>query len=188
MFLLQIQNNKKINIANFNQILKIKILIEKLKNKILFLEHVKDNRKLKSLKLFLSKKNQDLDIQGNLIKYIIGISLLKTNTFIYVTDIKGQLKFSCSAGLINLSGKQKIKKPLVLINLLKLISTKINFISTKPVALHLINFNKYYEQFALNILKIKFFIKIIRNYNIQPHNGCRPKKLKRTKRKKFFFN
>lgn len=183
MFLLHIQNNK----TNFNQILKIKILIEKLKNKIIFLKQIKANKKLKNLRLFFSEKYRSLNTQEDLIKYIISISLLKTNTNIYVTDVKGQLKFFCSAGSISFSGKQKIKKPLVLIHLLKVFITKVKFLTTKPVALHLKNFNKFYELLVLNILKTKFFIKIIRNYNIQPHNGCRPKKIKRNKRKKIFF-
>lgn len=186
MFLLHIQNDKKINQANLHQILKIKILIEKLKNKTFFLKQVKESKKLKSLRLSLST-NKSLDVQKSFVKYIIGISLLRTNTIVYVTDIKGRLKFLCSAGTINLSGKQKIKKPLVLINLLKALTTKVKFIGSEPVALHLKNFNEYYELFTLNILKTKFFIKIIRNYNVQPHNGCRPKKLKRTKRKKISF-
>jgi ribosomal protein S11 len=186
MFLSHIQNNK-INQINFNQILKIKILIKKLKNKVFFLTQIKENKKLRNLKLFLPKKKFFSNTQEDLVKYVIGISLLKTNSILYVTNIKGQLKFFCSAGLVGLTGKQKIKKPLVLINLLKIFIKKAKFLNVSPVALHLKNFNKYYELFVLNILKTKFFIKIIKNFTVQPHNGCRPKKIKKKKRKKILF-
>ena len=32
------------------------------------------------------------------------------------------------------------------------------------------------------MVKKKFFIKLIKDYNLQPHNGCRPKKIKRKRK------
>ena len=52
-----------------------------------------------------------------------------------------------------------------------------------PVALHFKNVKTYYESFLINLIKKKVFIKAIRSYNLQAHNGCRLKKLSRFKRR-----
>jgi len=127
----------------------------------------------------LSRKSGLNNLKQNLVVYIININLTNTNTLVNVTDIRGNTKISYSSGSVNLKGKQKVKQPAALINILKLLIVKAKFLKNKPIALHFKNTKTHYESFIVNMLKNKFFIKTIRSYNLQPHNGCRPKKLKR---------
>ena len=72
------------------------------------------------------------DVHDTLIKYVIGISMFNTNTILYLSDIKGTIKFFCSAGTLKMNKKQKTKKKNFKKNLL-LPSFTINFISSwKP--------------------------------------------------------
>ena len=132
-----------------------------------------------------TKRLSSNNFKQNLIVYVININLTNTNTLVSVTDIKGNVKIFYSSGQVNLKGKQKTKQPAALINILKLLIVKAKFIQNKPLALHFKNTKPYYESFIIRMLKKKFFIKTIRSYNLQPHNGCRPKKIKRFKRKKY---
>jgi hypothetical protein len=43
----------------------------------------------------------------NLVTYIIDISFSRSNTFFHVLDFSGNLRFFCSAGSFNYSGKNK---------------------------------------------------------------------------------
>lgn len=108
--------------------------------------------------------------------------MLKSNTVINVTDIKGNLKFSQTSGSIKLTGKQKVKQPIALVKLLKVLILKTKFLTNQPIALHLKNITRYYKLFIIFMVKKKFFIKLIKDYNLQPHNGCRPKKIKRKRK------
>ena len=117
----------------------------------------------------------------NLISFIINIRFSGTNTLINVTDIKGNTKVSFSSGIIGLKGKQKRFQPTAIINILKILFIKAKFLNDKPVAIHFRNVQLYYESLIINMLKNKVFIRSIRSYNLYPHNGCRPKKLKRFK-------
>ena len=65
---------------------------------------------------------------------------------------------------------------------------KINFVSkTDLVALHLKNFNKHLSLFVLNFLFKYRNIGMLKISNSQPHNGCRPRKIKRKKRQRLNF-
>ena len=175
---------------NYKNILttNLKFFIKNFKNKIFVLKTTKLEKNTKKLKFIVSAKHQIFCVEQDLIKYIITIHVSKTNTLINITDIKGNLKLFISAGSVKLNGKQKVKQPTAFINILKILITKAKFLKNKPVAVHFKNINTYYELFLINMLKSKFFIKIIRSYNLQPHNGCRPKKIKRKKRRlKIFY-
>ena len=118
-----------------------------------------------------------------LINYIININLSLTNTLICVTDTKGRILLSFSSGLVNLTKRQKKSQPLALITIFKVLITKAKFLKNKPVALHFKNTKSFYESIIIKTLKDKLFIKTVQSYNLTPHNGCRPKKLKRIKRR-----
>lgn len=144
------------------------------------------SKKIKNIlnKIYLKKFNKLYD----LIYYIINIRFSNTNTIITITDIKGNLKYYCTSGLIKLTGKQKKRQPTAIILLLKNILTQAKFLSNKPVALYFRNIPLKYEFLIIKFLKKNIFLKTIRSYNLQPCNGCRPKKIKRIKRKRHFFN
>lgn len=183
MFLLHINKTKTFLKASNANIKQLSFLKEQLVNKIKFLNILKQNKETKSLSLVL-KKNQVLETP---LKYIVGVSLSNTNSIIYVTDIKGKIKFFLSAGFLGLNGRQKIKKPAVLVKLLRSLIVKRQLKRKSCVALHLKNFNKFYTSIVLSLLKKHLKIGFVRVFNNKPHNGCRPKKLKRKKRRRVFF-
>lgn len=180
MFLLKIVK-KNLYISNN---IKLKNYLNKLKHKIILLKIVKEKTNLKNLQSIINAKKKSL-IKQDLITYIFNIRLSKTNTIITITDVKGNLILNYSSGLINLKGKQKKKQPLALTMLLKLILTKTTLLKNRPIAINFKNVPCNHETLIINILKTHFFIKTIKSYNMQPHNGCRPKKKKRIKKRKF---
>ena len=119
----------------------------------------------------------------NLVFYIIDISFSKTNTLLHVTDFSGNLKFFCSAGLFKYTGKRKKARFQVFKNFYNILLSKLTFLKRKPTALHLKNVGNA-KFWIIKKLKKKIYIKVIRNFNLYPHNGCRKKKVRRKKFKK----
>lgn len=184
MFLLHIKNKRKWNKnSNFFRILKHREYIEILKNKLFILQGFKQQKFIKSLSPALNKPVTNNNfIREDLISYVINIVLTNKNTLIYVTDVQGTLKYFQSAVSLNISGKQKTKQPNTLFKLLKSLIINCKFLKNKPIALHFKNVNKRLLVSLIKILENLLFIKIIRVYNfLTPHNGCRPKKIKRNK-------
>jgi len=152
----------------------------------LFIKILKRSNDNKNLILDTTKKHNTLKLYSNdpkLISYIIIINMSLTNTLVNLVDTKGNLLLSLSAGQINFKGKQKRKQPTVLIALLKELLIKTKFVGNKPIAVHFKNTKFYHESIVISMLSEKFFIQFIKSYNLLPHNGCRPKKLKRLKNK-----
>nr|YP_009485498.1 ribosomal protein S11 [Melosira undulata]AVR57562.1 ribosomal protein S11 [Melosira undulata] len=119
-----------------------------------------------------------------LIDLFLKINLLKSNTFINLTNFSGQSIIILNSGLLKFKGSQKTKK-LALNSLIK----KLNF--------YFINFKTNYlilqfkglkinKNFIFNKLKQFILLKGIFNLNLQPFNGCKPKKLKKKYYKKIF--
>ena len=164
-----------------------KIYIFKLLKVINFLNTIKISKKLSGLiynshsKLNASKqykiKNQ------NIVSYIINVVLSPTNTVVNITDINGNVLISISAGLANLTKFQKKSQPTALITIFKLLMLKSKFLENKAVALHFKNVKRFHEALIIKALKRFVLIKSFQSYNLTPHNGCRPKKLKRIKRR-----
>lgn len=172
---------KKINI-NLNKFLYDitlkKQYIKKLNNIMFNLNDIKE-KNYKNLN-FLLETNKKLIHSENLVTYIIDIIFTKTNTLLSVSDSSGNLKFFYSAGLFNIKGKSKAKRYLVLNNFLRVLESKLKFLKLKPLALHLKNvrFDRFW---IVKKFKKKFFIKIVKNFNLYPYNGCRRKKVRRKK-------
>lgn len=125
----------------------------------------------------LKKKKQTL------INYVVNIQTSQTNTIINITNIKGNSILSVTAGSLNFNKKQKKTQPLALLNILKKILLKSNFLNDKIIAIHFKNVKIYYESLVIRMLQKLLFIKSIKSYNLSPHNGCRPKKIKRFKKR-----
>jgi ribosomal protein S11 len=175
--------SSKLNLNKFLSGIKLKKqYIEKLKNKISELNGVSKVNP-KDLESVVSTKNYSLTKSDYLVMYIIDISFSETNTLLHVTDFAGNLEFFCSAGSLNYKGKQKKLRFFVFRDLFRILVSKLTFLKGKPVALHLKNVgsNKFW---IIKKLKTKFFIKVVRNYNLYPFNGCRKKKMRRKKFKK----
>ena len=107
----------------------------------------------------------------------------QTNTLVTLSNTEGKLLISLSSGCLNLKKRQKKLQPLALISLLKSLILIADFNSKESVTVHFKNVKSYYESLVINLLKDVIFIKSIKSYNLQPHNGCRPRKLKKIKRR-----
>lgn len=160
----------------------------KLKNKFLqklkkIISHLKiiEDKIYQSLNFLLIENNIKENNQNYLISYIIYFCFSNSNSFIHITNSEGYSKFFCSAGSLDLIGKQKVSKKLVLIRFLKTLnSLKKDLIVNKPVALHLrIRDSRYYKYFIIKKLKHLFFIKNIKSFSLTSYNGCRKKKKRR---------
>jgi len=173
-----LKNNKKLNSKIFKFVKVKKNQIEKFKKIISNLKVVQSTF-YPGLHFLLTKnhfKKQKLNL---LVSYVICFNFSQSNSIIQVSNANGHSKFFCSAGLVDLTGKQKIARRLVLLRFLRILSLlKLKLIKNQPVALHLKNvgFNKY---FITKKLKNKFFIKLVKTFNLSPYNGCRKKKEKR---------
>jgi ribosomal protein S11 len=167
--------DSRLNLNKFIDSIKLKKqYIEKLKNKISDLNGVSKTN-YKDLESVVITKNHSLIKNDFLVMYIIDISFSETNTLLHVTDFAGNLEFFCSAGSLNYKGKQKKLRFLVFRDLFRILVSKLTFLKGKPIALHLKNVgsNKFW---IIKKLKTKFFIKVVRNFNLYPFNGCRKKK------------
>ena len=108
--------------------------------------------------------------------YTIYFSFSTVNTFLYITDALGNLKFRYSAGLVNFKGKQKKSRIQVLNRFFReLKKLKISTLKNSPIALHLNNVG-FYKYLIVKNLKKDFFIRFIKSYQIYSFNGCRKKK------------
>ena len=113
-----------------------------------------------------------------LIHFIIGITVQKVNTIVYLSDIKGTIKLYCTTGSLRVKKKQRKKKVPTLVRLFNYIVPKMSkIINKRNVALHLNNINEKHGSFAISYLKKHFELQFIKLRNDTPHNGCRPRKL-----------
>ena len=138
------------------------------------------NEKSNSKKVnFLSQKNSLKKKRGYVVLYSICFSFSSVNTFLYVTDALGNLKFRSSAGLLDFKGKAKRSRFQILKMFFKeLRKLKISLLKNKPILLVLENVGSYRHLIVRN-LKKSFFIRIIHNFQTHSYNGCRKKKKSR---------
>jgi len=158
--------------------------IKKLKKIYFLLIFIKNTKKIQKIQNYIkNKQQQKITVTQNvkLITYILKIQFSPTNTLLNVTDITGKSLISLSAGNINLKKRQKKKQPLALINMLKSLLSTTKILNGQTISIHFKNVRPYYESIIIKLLKDKFFIKSIKSYNLHPHNGCRPRKLKKFK-------
>lgn len=174
------KSNMKKNVFLSNFSLKKKSLYsEKTVNSILKLKNLlkeKQDYKKFNLLLNLNKSSSDLKKVGSIVVYTIYFSFSPVNTFLYIIDASGNLKFRYSAGLVELKGKEKKVRLQVLNRFFKeLQKLKINVLKNNPIALHLKNVGSY-KRFIIKNLRKFFFIRFIKSYQTYPFNGCRKKK------------
>jgi len=158
---------KNINLLKFNNYI-VDILAKINPQYNLFLHNYQKNTEKKF-------KLKDINFKNyNLISYIIKITLLKSNVYINVTNIKGRILIACSSGIINLKGSQKTKR-LAYNRILKFTKFKIRKLKNKIFAIHFIGIKSNRKK-LLKSFKKYFNIKNIKYYNLIAHNGCRLKK------------
>ena len=171
-------------------------------NKLLTLIQILNNIKKKKIskqrifsQILLKKKIHNYkkkNFKQNLIDYILKINLTKTNTLVTLTNVLGSKVLSISSGSVGLTKRQKKQQPIALFKILKflLVKSKVFNLKKKIVSLQFTNTKSNKVLKVLKKLKYILFINSIKSYYFHPHNGCRPKKLKRfkrrTKKNKFF--
>lgn len=191
MFLLYIRKNK-LQRSNLLQITHLKNLIYEIKIQIFDFKELKKKKKIKSLRFLLQKnlqKNSLILKSRTLINYILGISIYRTQIILYLSNIKGTIIFFTTSGFLGIKKKQKKKKIAVLIKLIKFMILKAKFVSKNHlIALHLKNFNERLSIFVSFFLSKYYNIELIKININEPHNGCRPRKLKRKKKRNLNFN
>ena len=127
-----------------------------------------------SLKTSLVRKRK-----GLIVLYTICFSFSSVNTFLYVTDSLGNLKFRYSAGLLDFKGKAKRSRFQILKVFFKeLRKLKMNLLKNKPISVVLKNVGSYRHRIVRE-LKKNFFIRIVNNFQTHSYNGCRKKKKSR---------
>lgn len=127
----------------------------------------------------LSKRLLAQRKKGFIVLYSICFSFSSVNTFLYVTDALGNLKFRYSAGLLDFKGKAKKSRFQILKTFFKeLRKLKVSLLKNKPIALDLENVG-FYRHLIVRRLKKKFFIQIVNNRQTHSYNGCRKKKKSR---------
>lgn len=169
---------KKLKLNTFS-LQEEKFYIKNLLYKTEDLKKITDN----NLKLKLQRKSSAYETTN--IIFIINISFLKANTFVHVSNAKGETLIFFSAGQVNLKGKQKKNRKIAINKLLALLNKKANFIGKHPIAVHLNNV-KSYKFTIVNKLKQFYWVKILKSFNQTPYNGCRKSKIRRKKFTKKF--
>lgn len=169
-------NNKKNSIFLSNLSLKKKNVYNKKVVKSINKLKLSLTEKQKYKEFNFLTKNLKNTRNGSVVVYIIYVSFSLANTFLYVTDALGKLKFRYSAGLVDFKGKQKKIRLQVLNRFFReLKKLKMGVIKNKPVALHLNNVG-FYKYLIIKNLKKDFFIGFIKSYQTYSYNGCRKKK------------
>jgi ribosomal protein S11 len=183
-------------LQKINEKIPLLSIAEKKNNNKLFVKVLNSIILKKHIKLFktINKKKVNKYKYESLfpILYIIRVIVLAKNTILQVTNIKGDIILSCSASSsLKLRGKQLTLQPKVLFSLFKYFLKRIKFLENKKrdgklfVALHSKSIKENLLKLILKKLKKKkVYIKIINYFNFFPHNGCRPEKIRRLKRKK----
>lgn len=175
--------NNKNKIEILSQFKKELVYLNILSNKVFNLYDLKQVNSYKNLYLDKCQTTTSSVSKDFLVVYIISISFLKANTMIHISDINGNVKLFYTSGSVNLTGKQKRRRIVAVLRLLKLIYQNASFLYGKPIALHLNNVTRH-KFLIVKKLKQKFFIKVVREFNQTSYNGCRKPKVRRKKYKK----
>jgi ribosomal protein S11 len=178
----------KISYLDFNKMFtKIKLkkqYLQKLTNKIDLINNLKE-KNYKRLNFFVFNVPSSQTVYEDfLVTYIIDITFSRSNSFLTVLDFAGNVKFFHSSGALGYPGKVKKKSKYVIIkNFSKVLHSKLTFLHDQPLVLNLKNADSF-ERLALNLLRKKLFIKVVSSFSLDPHNGCREKKVRRKKVRK----
>ena len=121
--------------------------------------------------------NNDNPYDETIISYILTIINSRKNIVCNITSTEGKIISNITSGKMGFKGSFKSKK-FSMISILKKISYGYKFLKKKPILLKLKGL-KYNNKLVIKKLTEILIIKSIINENNIPHNGCRPRKLKR---------
>lgn len=193
MFLLQTIKSYKLGGKEYLlKVLDLETLTKKIRTKIISFEKTKQQKKLEKTKKIKIQREPVRAIGhklGRLVSLVVGVSIQKNNVIVYLTNVKGKLLYFKTSGMLGISKRQKRKSVLVTLRLLKmLVLDNVKVKKNLPTALHLKNMSRRTSSVVTKFLSKNFTnVDVIKLKNNLPHNGCRPKKIKRKKRKKLYF-
>lgn len=113
----------------------------------------------------------------DLISHYITIKTTRSNIICNIQSIDGKVIIHLTSGKLGLKGNNKTKK-FSMISILKEVLYNYDFLKNQPIALKLEGL-KYNNKLILKKFNEKFLLKAIIYENTIPHNGCRPRKIKR---------
>lgn len=149
--------------------------IKSIKDKLIYINTLKENKF--NIKYFKTPSNNRVIKKGvsfYLTSYIIIINISRRNSSIVITDRTGKIKSYCTSNTLGFSRTQKY----TIIAMLKKVIYNYNFLNDKTSIIVFKGLRRYHK-LIISRLKKKLHIKAIIYNNSLPHNGCRPKKIRR---------
>mgnify|MGYP000423634189 CR=1 FL=1 len=129
---------------------------------------------------------KQLSIKGikNTCRYIVHIKETSNNTILTLTDLFGNCLLWQSNGSSKFKGLRKSTS--VANNTTGvLLGGRIKALGIKTVNLHFNGWGKHRKETVKGLLQNGLFVKSIKENTALPHNGCRLKKKKRIRRRRF---
>jgi len=124
-----------------------------------------------------SNRSYNLNKFYDIISYFIIINVSRSNIITNIVSVSGDVIVHLTSGKVGFKGPNKSKK-FSMITILKKIIYNYSFLKNKPVAVKLKGL-KYNNKLILKKFHEKFLLKAVLYENRIPHNGCRPRKIKR---------
>nr|YP_009495495.1 ribosomal protein S11 [Toxarium undulatum]AWQ64142.1 ribosomal protein S11 [Toxarium undulatum] len=137
--------------------------------------------------LYNLKNYQTLELNHHPISCIVNIRVTHNNLFINISDYKGKTKcmFTTSSLIRHKTNARRSHKQFgLLVKIFKRVVTDFKRLRKSFIRINFRNTHKYQELVIIKILRKLFFIRSIQNYRLQPFNGCRPRKLRRVRKKR----
>lgn len=134
---------------------------------------------LKHVLVKFPRTNSFKDCSSNLGQGIIYLKASQNNTIVTLADLKGKVQDVKSCGCLGFNGKKKRSTKYAIESTLLAVAQKAKERGWKKVAVYLNGFAKG-RFYVLNCFKkSQLRLSVIRDITPIPHNGCRPKKLRR---------
>jgi ribosomal protein S11 len=127
--------------------------------------------------IWLNDETSKMKELYDLVNYFISISVSRSNIVANVMSVNGEVLVNLTSGKVGLRGPNKAKR-FSMITILKKLIYNYPFLKNKPIAVKLKGL-KYNNKLILKKFNEKFLLKAIMYQNSIPHNGCRPRKIKR---------
>lgn len=150
-------------------------LISKLINKSFVFSNIKNKNRYLTLLLDSFSNEQHI-----IINYLFRIKIFNNNIMLNITNNTGNTLIYTTSGILNYKGSHKTNKHLIL-KIINNVLKSVHFFKNHSIGLHFNGNVKKFNQVIITLLKTHYKIHFIKTYNLTPHNGCRPKKLKRLK-------
>ena len=149
-------------------------LIKSIKEQLTSINTLKENKF--NIKYFKKTPNKIIKkgVSFYLTSYIVIINISRRNSSIIITDRTGKIKSYCTSNNLGFSRTQKY----TIVAMLKKVIYNYNFLNNKTSIIVFKGLRRYHK-LIISRLKKKLHIKAIIYNNSLPHNGCRPKKIRR---------